>query len=196
WQLVSALLAGGRTLLVEQEVILDADRFVEKISAGRVTVLQVVPSYLEAVLSSLERRPRGLPDLRYVSVTGEALKKELTQRWFAAQPGIRLVNAYGLTETSDDTNHEVLDQVPDGDRVPLGRPIRNVHVYVVDDDLVPVPLGAPGLIVFSGVCVGRGYVNDPERTRAAYLTDPHREGRRLYRGGDYGRWVPGGKLEF
>ena len=86
-------------------------------------MLQVVPSYLEAVLSSLERRPRGLPDLRYVSVTGEALKKELTQRWFAAQPGIKLVNAYGLTETSDDTNHEVMDRVPDTGRVPLGRPI-------------------------------------------------------------------------
>ena len=56
-----------------------------------------------------------------MSVTGEALKKELTQRWFAAQPGIRLVNAYGLTETSDDTNHEVMDRVPDPDRVPLGR---------------------------------------------------------------------------
>ena len=196
WQLVSALLAGGRTLLVEQEVILDADRFIEKISAGRVTVLQVVPSYLEAVLSSLERRPRGLPDLRYVSVTGEALKKELTQRWFAAQPGIKLVNAYGLTETSDDTNHEVMDRVPDTGRVPLGRPIPNVHVYVVDEHLSPVPLGAPGEIVFSGVCVGRGYVNDPDRTRAAFGADPHRPGQRLYQGGDYGRWLPGGKLEY
>ena len=61
---------------------------------------------------------------------------------------------------------------------------------------MPVPLGAPGLICFSGVCVGRGYVNDPERTRAVYLTDPHRPGTRLYKGGDYGRWTPEGKLEF
>ena len=57
-----------------------------------------------------------------MSVTGEALKKELTQRWFASQPEIKLVNAYGLTETSDDTNHEVMDRVPDSDRVPLGSP--------------------------------------------------------------------------
>jgi acyl-coenzyme A synthetase/AMP-(fatty) acid ligase len=131
-----------------------------------------------------------------VSATGEALKKELTQRWFAAEPDITLVNAYGLTETSDDTNHEVMDRAPDSDRVPLGRPVNNVAVYVVDEHLSPVPLGAPGVIVFSGVCVGRGYVNDPERTRSAYLTDPHRAGRRLYRGGDYGRWQPDGKLEF
>ena len=131
-----------------------------------------------------------------MSVTGEALKKELTQRWFAAVPGSRLVNAYGLTETSDDTNHEVMDRVPDGDRVPLGPPVANVRVYVVDGHLQPVPLGAPGEIVFSGVCVGRGYVNDPERTRLAFLADPHREGERLYRSGDHGRWLPDGKLEF
>ena len=74
WQLVSALLAGGRTLLVEQEVILDVARFVDTITAGRVAVLQVVPSYLEVVLSYLEQHPRELPDLRCVSVTGEALK--------------------------------------------------------------------------------------------------------------------------
>ncbi|MFE1403376.1 amino acid adenylation domain-containing protein [Streptomyces sp. NPDC058770] len=196
WQLVSGLLVGGRTLLVEQEVILNVQRFVDRIVDGRVAVLQVVPSYLDVVVSWLEQHPRELPDLRCVSVTGEALKKELVQRWFAARPGIKLVNAYGLTETSDDTNHEVMDRVPDGDRVLLGPAVNNVRVYVVDEHLNPVPLGAPGLIVFSGVCVGRGYVNDPERTRQAYLADPHREGSRLYRGGDYGRWTPGGKLEF
>jgi len=196
WQLVSALLVGGRTLLVEQEAILDAKRFIGKIVDGRVAVVQVVPSYLEVLLSYLAQHPRELPDLRYVSVTGEALKTELTQRWFAAQPGIKLVNAYGLTETSDDTNHEVMDSVPRRERVPLGRPINNVHVYVVDEHLSPVPLGAPGELVFSGLCVGRGYVNDPERTRRAFLADPHREGQRLYRSGDYGRWLPEGKLEF
>ncbi|WP_427919286.1 non-ribosomal peptide synthetase [Streptomyces sp. cg40] len=196
WQLVCAPLVGGRTLLVEQDVILDVPRFVDTVEAGRVNVLQVVPSYLEAVLAELERQPRQLPDLRCVSVTGEAVKKELVERWFAARPGVRLVNAYGLTETSDDTNHEVMDRAPDGPRVPLGRPVGNVRVYVVDEDLVPVPLGAPGEIVFSGVCVGRGYVNDPERTAAAFTEDPYRPGERLYRSGDHGRWRPDGKLEF
>jgi amino acid adenylation domain-containing protein len=196
WQLICALLVGGRTVLIEQEVVLDVQRFVDKISKQRVGVLQVVPSYLEVVLSYLEQHPRELPDLHSVSATGEALKKELTQRWFAVEPGIKLVNAYGLTETSDDTNHEVMDRAPDGDRVPLGPASGNMYVYVVDEQLSPVPLGAPGLIVFSGVCVGRGYVNDSERTRQAYMMDPHRPGERLYLGGDYGRWLPGGKLEF
>lgn len=196
WQLVSALLVGGRTLVIGQEVILDVPRFVDTLVEGRVGVLQVVPSYLEVVLSYLEDQPRDLPDLRCVSVTGEALKADLVERWFAALPGIRLVNAYGLTETSDDTNHEVMDRPPASGRVPIGRPVNNVRVYVVDENLSPVPLGAPGAIVFSGVCVGRGYVNDPERTRQSYLADPHRPGERLYRAGDFGRWLPDGTLEF
>ena len=196
WQLVSALLVGGRTLIVPQEVILDVERFVAEITANRVGIMQLVPSYLEVVTTYLEQHPRELPDLLAVSATGEALKFEIIQRWFAVAPDVPIVNAYGLTETSDDTNHEVMRRVPASGRVPLGHAVRNVRVYVVDEDLIPVPLGAPGLICFSGVCVGRGYINDPERTRATYLLDPHKPGERLYRGGDYGRWLPGGKLEF
>ena len=196
WQLVSALLVGGHTLIIKQEVILDVQRFVDTIVNGRVSVMQVVPSYLEVVLSYLDQYPRELPDLKYVSVTGEALTKKLTERWFAAMPAIKLVNAYGLTETSDDTNHEVMSRPPTGERVPLGPAINNVYIYVVDEYLAPVPLGAPGEIVFSGVCVGRGYINDPERTRLAYMADLIRKGERLYRSGDYGRWRPDGKLDF
>src|SRR2546429_484996 len=196
WQLLAALLVGGRTLLVEQEIILDAKRFIDKLVEGRVNVVQVVPSYLEVLLSCLEQHPRELPDLRCVVVAGDALKKELAQRWFAVKPAIKLVNAYGLTETSDDTNHEIMDSVPRRERVPVGRLINNVRVYVVDEHLSPVPLGAPGEIVFSGICVGRGYINDRERTQRAFLTDPHHPYERLYRSGDYGRWLPEGKLEF
>ena len=197
WQLVSALLVGGRTLIVEQEVILDVQRFVDTIVDGRVDVLQVVPSYLEVVLSYLEQHPRELPDLRCVSVTGEALKKELAQRWFACPAGDQA--GQRLRADRDLGRHQPRGDgpacpTPTGSR--SAAPVNNVHVYVVDEHLAPVPLGAPGEIVFSGVCVGRGYINDPERTRAAFLTDPHREGERLYRSGDHGRWRPDGKLEF
>jgi amino acid adenylation domain-containing protein len=196
WQLVAALLQGGRTVIIEQDVILDVTRFVDKIVDQKVNVMQVVPSYLEVVCSYLEQFPRELPDLHCVSTTGEALKYELVQRWFALQPGIKVANAYGLTETSDDTNHEVMDRVPPGGRVPLGPPVNNVWIYVMDEHLVPVPLGAPGEIVFSGICVGRGYINDPDRTAAAFQADPLRSGERIYRSGDHGRWSPDGKLEF
>ena len=196
WQLLSPLLAGGRALLVEQEVVADPARFLEWIASARVTLFQVVPSLLEVLVSHLDLHPCRLPHLRCVTATGEVLKKELVQRWFALQPAIRLVNVYGLTETSDGTHHEIMDRPPDAERVPLGRPIQNVRVYVVDEHLSPVPLGAPGEIVFSGVCVARGYINDPARTRRAFPADPHRTGERLYGSGDYGRWLPDGRLEF
>src|SRR5216117_2220453 len=196
WQLISALLVGGRTLIIEQELILDAKRFLDKIVAARINVVQVVPSYLEVLVSYLGQQPSEFKDLAYVVATGEALQKELVERWFAVQPLIQLVNAYGLTETSDDTNHEIMDRAPQGERVPLGHPINNVLIYVVDEQMQPVPLGAPGEIVFSGVCVGRGYINDPERTQRAFLQDPHCPGQRLYRSGDFGRSLPDGKLEY
>ena len=196
WQLISALLVGGRTLIVGQDRILDVERFVDTVEQGEVAVFQVVPSYLDAVVAYLEGRPRDLPSLRSVSATGEALKQELVRRWFDVLPDVKLVNAYGLTETSDDTNHEVMSAAPAGDHVPLGRPVPNVRIHLLDERQRLVPLGAPGEIAFSGVCVGRGYVNDPERTAQAYSADPHVDGARLYRAGDFGRWSPDGRLEY
>src|SRR5947207_1690061 len=131
WQLMAALLVGGCTLLVEQEIILDAGRFIDKIVDAKVDIVQVVPPYLEVLESQLAQHPREFEHLRHVVATGEALKKELVERWFALQPRIKLVNAYGLTETSDDTNHEIMDRPPSGARVPLGRPINNVLIAVV-----------------------------------------------------------------
>jgi amino acid adenylation domain-containing protein len=196
WQLVSALVVGGRTVIVEQDAVPDTARFLDVITRTAVEVLQVVPSYLEALLHHLAQQPRELPALRIVSVTGEAVKVELVARWFAGNPTIRLVNAYGLTETSDDTNHEVMDRPPAGDRVPLGRPVRNADIRLLDAYSMPVPAGAPGEIVFGGLCVGRGYINDPERTAAAFRDDPERPGGRLYYSGDFGRLRPDGRLEF
>ncbi|MFG2594353.1 amino acid adenylation domain-containing protein [Streptomyces sp. NPDC048462] len=196
WQLLCPLLTGGTTLLVGQEDVLDVPRFLDTLADGRAGVVQVVPSYLDAVLALLERRPRELPDLRCLSVTGEALKKDLVRRWFRARPATGLVNAYGLTETSDDTTHAVMHRVPESDGVPIGRPVGNVRMYLLDEHRSPVPLGATGAIAFSGICVGRGYINDPERTRAAFLPDPYRPGERLHLSGDYGRWLPDGQLEF
>ena len=200
WQLVAPWLVGGTTVLVEQETILDVPSFVDLLARRRVEVAQLVPSYLDVVVSYLEQQDvpaaEVLPALRRIAVTGEAVKKELVARWFSVRPDVAVVNAYGLTETCDDTNHEILTEVPAGERVPLGPAVPNVRVYVVDEALNPVPLGAPGEIVFSGVCVGRGYVNDPDRTAKAFVSDPLRPGERLYRSGDHGRWLPDGKLDF
>ncbi|GHF37119.1 hypothetical protein GCM10018790_13430 [Kitasatospora xanthocidica] len=196
WQLVCALLVGGRTEIVGQDTVTDVRRFVETVTRAGVQVAQLVPSYLDLVLETLQGDSLGLPSVRVLAVTGEALKTELVHRWFAAFPGIPLVNCYGTTEVSDDTNHGVLHGPPAGRFVPLGPPTRNVRVYVVDERLRMVPDGAPGEIVFAGVCVGRGYVNDAARTDAAYRPDPYHSGERLYHSGDFGRRLPSGEFEY
>jgi amino acid adenylation domain-containing protein len=196
WQLVAPLLTGGRTHLVAQDEILDVRRFLDTIVKQDATVLQVVPSYLDILLRETERQPRDLGRLTHVCVTGEAISKPLVQRFFAQHPGLRLVNAYGATEASDDTTHEIMTDVPAPDLVPVGRPIGNVTVYILGPGDTLRPLGSSGEIAFSGVCVGRGYINDPGRTAQAFGADPFRPGERLYRTGDYGRWLPSGTLEF
>src|SRR5262245_13702734 len=94
--------------------------------------------------------------------------------------------------------HEVLTGPPRRDLaiVTVGRPLRNMRVYVVDENQRLMPEGGRGEIVFAGVCVGRGYLNDPERTAEAFGSDPYHPGERLYRSGDLGRWLPEGRLEF
>ncbi|MEU0136830.1 amino acid adenylation domain-containing protein [Streptomyces sp. NPDC006296] len=196
WQLVSPFLVGGRVLLVEQEAVLDVGRFVDLVNHHRVQVLQLVPTYLELVLAEAAHDRAALPHVRVMAVTGEALKKELVRRWFERFPGVPLVNCYGLTEVSDDSHHGVMRAVPGHRSVPLGDTIRNCRVYVMDEQLHLVPDGAPGEIVIAGVCVGRGYVNDPDRTAAVYRPDPLRPGERLYRSGDFGRRLPSGELEY
>lgn len=197
WQLLSALLVGGRTLIVEQPAVLDVRRFIRTLAGKGIRVAQLVPSYLDLVLSALEREPTELAGLRCLAVTGEALKTELVRRWFAAFPAIPLVNCYGITEISDDTNHGVMLGPPPAHRsVPIGRPVANVRVYVMDEWMHLVPPGAPGELVFGGVCVGRGYVNDVARTVAAFGCDPHHPADRVYRSGDFGRLLPTGEFEY
>lgn len=196
WQLIAALLVGGRVLIVPGEETFDIARFLDIIDAHAATVAQFVPSYLGVLLDRAKAVPGAGRTLREVSVTGEAVSPQLVDEWFAAFPRTRLINAYGATEVSDDTTHEIITApLPDG-VVPVGRAIGNVAVSVLGPGDRLVPLGAPGEITFSGICVGRGYINDPERTAEAFGTDPLRPGLPMYRTGDFGRWLPGGTLGF
>ncbi|KMS76224.1 peptide synthetase [Streptomyces viridochromogenes] len=196
WQAIAPLIVGGSTVIIDPELMLDVPALLRLLAAENVGVLQLVPSYLDVIVTRLERGDRAPDSLRMLGVTGEAVSQQVLTRWFKQCPGVPVVNAYGATEASDDTTHEVIRTMADGDQVTVGVPIANVLVDVIGADGLPARDDTIGEITFSGVCVGRGYINDPERTAEAFGEDPVRPGLRRYRTGDYGHWLPDGRLRF
>jgi len=196
WQCFAALLAGGRTIVYTDALVIDPVQFLERVRTDRVTVLEVVPSYLAALLDRFEDDPRPFPDLQFLLVTGETVKPSLVERWFTLLPSIPMANAYGPTEASDDVTHAIMREPPATATVPIGRPLRNCHIYIADERLRLCPIGVPGELCVSGPGVGRGYLHDPARTAAAFLEDPFRSERgvRMYRTGDVGWFTADGML--
>jgi len=196
WQCFAALLAGGRTIVYTDALVLDPVQLLERVRTDRVTVLEVVPSYLAALLDRFEDDPRPFPDLQFLLVTGETVKPSLVERWFTLMPSIPMANAYGPTEASDDVTHAIMREPPTTATVPIGRPLRNFHIYIADERLRLCPIGVPGELCVSGPGVGRGYLHDPVRTAAAFLEDPFRaeRGVRMYRTGDVGWFTADGTL--
>jgi amino acid adenylation domain-containing protein len=202
WQMLAAFVAGGRVRIADDEIAADPERLFGLIRAERISGAEVVPSLLRTALDVWDAAGDhpGLPDLRWLMVTGEALPPDLCTRWFRRYPGIPMVNAYGPTECSDDVTHAWLSPatLAPGGRVPIGRAIRNIQLYVLDDQLRPVPPGVGGELCVGGTGVGYGYLADPAKTASAFIPDPFsgRPGARLYRTGDQARYRPDGQLEF
>lgn len=198
WQFFVALTLGGTTAIYPQEVTLDPKEFIGQIIDQKVTILEVVPSYLSVMLDYLEGEKRPLERLKSLLVTGEIVKPNLVKRWFALYPVIPMVNAYGPTEASDDITHFIMTEAPEGESIPIGRPVQNFHIYIVDQNMHLCPVGVKGEICVSGVGVGRGYLHNPEKTREAFTVDPFvaEPDVRMYRTGDLGRWLPDGTIEF
>ncbi|PRY19888.1 non-ribosomal peptide synthetase [Pseudosporangium ferrugineum] len=193
WQLLAAWLVGGRTVIYPDDAVRDLGAFADGLSADAVTVAETVPSYLDALLEAAA--PAGWPDLRYMVVTGEALPVQLVSDWFSRYE-IPLVNAYGPTEASDDVTHHVVHGPVRGDRVPVGRPIRNTAIHVVGPDGRPMPTGSFGEVCVTGAGVGYGYINDPARTAAVFGPNPYDDlSPVLYRTGDIGRYLPDGTID-
>jgi acyl-coenzyme A synthetase/AMP-(fatty) acid ligase len=203
WQMLAALLVGGQVQVVETEITHDPAGLLNRVEQESITVLEVVPSLLRAMLEEVEAGQHARWDmkrLRWMIATGEALPPDLANRWLSLFPQIPLLNAYGPTECSDDVTHHCMrDYVScDQTRVPIGRPISNMNIYVLDPALSPKPTGIPGELCVGGVGVGRGYVNDGERTAERFIPDPFSKvaGARLYRTGDLARFLPDGTLDF
>ncbi|MGW3340505.1 amino acid adenylation domain-containing protein [Streptomyces sp. NPDC001009] len=194
WQLVAPWLTGGRSVIHDR--VTDPADFLDTVVSEGVSVLEVVPSLLDALLDTLRSAPRELPRLRWLMVTGEAFAPALARRWFAVYPAIPVVNAYGPTEASDDITHHILRAPVHTERVPVGAPVINTTLHVLAENGTPVPPGTLGEIHVTGPCVGAGYVNDPERTAAAFPANTlDATSARAYRTGDLGRWLPDGTLD-
>jgi acyl-coenzyme A synthetase/AMP-(fatty) acid ligase/aryl carrier-like protein len=199
WQCLAPLVVGGRVVVFPDAIAEDPALLVDEIERRGVTVLQIVPSMLRALLDEAETRKPQLASLRWMVPTGEALPTELCRRWLALYPHIPILNTYGSTECSDDQCHDAiraLDAADDAVAIAsIGRPIHNMAAYVLDATLEPVPPGVVGELYIGGIGVGRGYIGDPERTLAAFVPDPFSDGR-LYRTRDLARRRPSGRIDF
>ncbi|MFF3739348.1 amino acid adenylation domain-containing protein [Streptomyces sp. NPDC002566] len=201
WQMLAPLITGARLLVVDRDTAADPQELFGRITTDHVTVLEVVPSLLRAALDAWNNglpRPQLTP-LTHLMVTGETLPADLAREWLALAPDIPLVNAYGPTECSDDVTHAVITpDTPLHTRAPIGHPVRNTRLYVLDHHLQPVPPGTPGELYVAGTGVGHGYLDNPAKTATTFTADPYaaEAGARMYRTGDRVRQRPDGQLEF
>ncbi|CAL9662691.1 Tyrocidine synthase 3 [Streptomyces sp. enrichment culture] len=203
WQLLAPLAAGATTVIYPDDISQDPPRLLRAVAEDGITVLEVSPSVLSVFSSELAYHgTEAFPPfaLRWVVSSGETLTPRCANAFRRQLPRVRLLNMWGATEVSDDcTHHELIGEADErAASVPVGRPIRNAAVYVLDADRQPVPVGTPGELYVGGLCVGAGYVNDEERTAAAFVPDPFADdpGVRAYRTGDWGRRLPDGTFEF
>jgi amino acid adenylation domain-containing protein len=200
WQFLAPLMVGGRVHICAEDEVRDPAMLAEVVGREAVTVLQIVPSLLRAIL---DRTPDELTigafsRLRWLICIGEALAPDLCRDWLRRFPGVPVMNAYGPAECSDTVATQRFAAPMSCATVPIGRPIANTRLYVLDAHLEPEPIGVTGELCVGGIGVGRGYLNDPQQTRRSFLRDPfsHGRGARLYRTGDLARWRADGILEF
>ncbi|WTN35326.1 non-ribosomal peptide synthase/polyketide synthase [Streptomyces canus] len=200
WELWGALLHGGRVAVVSYEVSRSPEDFLTLLERERVTMLSQTPSAFYQLLAAEEHRPTALAALRAVVLGGEALDPVQLAPWWArhADGGPRLVNMYGITETTVHVTHQDLaaDGTASGGSV-IGRGIAGLSVYVLDEWLRPAPVGVPGEVYVAGGQLARGYLGRPDLSAQRFVACPFgAAGARMYRTGDRARWDADGRLVF
>jgi amino acid adenylation domain-containing protein len=190
-ELYLPLVSGAQVRILGREAAMDGARLLQEIQNG-VTMMQATPASWQMLLEAGWSGTEGLTAL----CGGEAVKADLANKLAARSS--RTWNMYGPTET---TVWSLMEDLKQGERVTIGRPIANTKVYILDKRRMPVPVGTVGEIYIGGAGVARGYLNRAELTAERFVRDPFAaetaEGEaRMYRTGDLGRWLPDGRIEF
>ncbi|MEW5929242.1 MAG: amino acid adenylation domain-containing protein [Gemmatimonadota bacterium] len=192
-ELWTALLTGG-TCVLQPGRGGEPEELARQVREHGVDTLWLTSAYFDLVVDSF---PGALEGVRQLLVGGEALSPGHVRRALELYPELRLVNGYGPSECTVFTACHVVPRGREGGAVPIGRPVGDRRVHVLDASLAPVPVGAPGELCVGGPAVARGYLGRPGLTAERFVPDPFGEpGARLYRSGDRARWRADGTLEF
>jgi amino acid adenylation domain-containing protein len=203
WEFWGALLYGGRLIVVPECVRRSPDTFYALLYAEQVTVLNQTPSAFRQLVRIDESLGDSQPlNLRLVIFGGEALDVPSLKSWFDRhgdqQP--QLINMYGITETTVHVTYRPITVADLGESVvsPIGIPIPDLQVHILDQHLQPLPVGVPGEMYIGGAGLGRGYLNRPDLTAERFIANPFSDqpGMRLYKSGDLARRLSNGKIEY
>lgn len=200
-EIFGPLLHGIPLVIMPDEVVKDPHRLVEILGARRVTRIVLVPSLLRAVLDAVPDIRKRLPVLNLWMCSGEALSPELSNRFHFAMPGAMLVNLYGSSEVAADVTCYLTQNIESGMTLPIGRPIGNTHIYLLDPRRQPVPVGVTGEIYVGGDGLALGYLNRPDLTGERFVPVPFKDEigsttARLFKTGDLGRYRSDGNLVY
>jgi amino acid adenylation domain-containing protein len=193
WELMGPLLAGIPCIVVSDAIVKEPRAFVELLRTHCVTRMVLVPSLLASLLESGIDIARELPNLRYWTCSGEALPAPLCREFQERVPRGTLLNVYGSSEVAADCTAAEIDAAGLDITPPIGRPISNMQVYVLDESGQPVSEGITGELYVGGLGLSRGYLGRPRLTAERFVPDPFSQhsGSRLYRTGDLGCWRKG-----
>jgi amino acid adenylation domain-containing protein/thioester reductase-like protein len=201
WELMWWAVTGASVYMLAPDGEKDPSAIIDAIKSQRVTTMHFVPSMLNVFLQYLESSDRleALSGLRQVFASGEALGLEHVRRFnrLLNQPyGTELYNLYGPTEATVDVSYFDCSPEVTLNCVPIGRPIDNTRLYILDSHLNLLPIGIPGELYIGGVQLARGYIGQPELTKDRFLPDPYMPGERIYKTGDLARWFAQGDIEY
>ncbi len=195
WEVFGPLSAGARLVLARPNGERDSGYLIQVIADHNVTIVHFVPSQLRDLLE--EPGIALCASLRHVFCGGEVMTMDLQNQFFS-RLGAALHNAYGPTEATIDATYWTCAEGETHRTVPIGHPISNTQVYVLDQAQRPVPIGVPGEIYLGGLGIARGYLNHQDLTSESFIPNPFSDepGSRLFRTGDIARYLPDGILEF